>query len=123
MQGNIERFSGFAADYHATRPRPPAVLKDILMHLARYWADAAEEVVGIEPNDGMRSQAARVTLEPNVRCSNGLSTRTGLPDQSADVMTCSQSIHMDGAGADLQGSRPGPEARRRVGLREKGSLR
>ena len=69
MAGNLERFSGFADDYHSVRPRPPAALKSLVLSLAQtarprlvvdlgsgtglstwHWADTAEKVVGVEPN-------------------------------------------------------------------------
>lgn len=66
FQGNVERFSGFAAHYDRHRPGPPAVLAAILAKWARvkrpslvvdlgsgaglatrYWAERAERVVGV----------------------------------------------------------------------------
>jgi len=63
---NIARFTGFADVYDAYRPRPPAVLADVLCALAgvvrpalvvdlgcgtgsstRYWAERAGQVVGV----------------------------------------------------------------------------
>jgi ubiquinone/menaquinone biosynthesis C-methylase UbiE len=112
MLGNVERFSGYAQEYHTFRPKPPAVLKTILLDLCRtsrpklvvdlgsgtgsstrYWADVAERVVGIEPNDDMRSCAVSETVALNVQYSNGTSSQTGLPKHSADIVTCSQALH------------------------------
>lgn len=102
---------GFAADYDRFRPRPPAVLRELLPRLAgivrprlivdlgsgtglstRYWADAAEEVVGVEPNEGMRRFAERATGAGNVRYLAGSSYATSLPDSSADIVTAAQSL-------------------------------
>ena len=70
-------WTGVAAEYDAHRPHPPHALLDLLTQLARVerprlvvdlgsgtglstlaWAERAEEVVGIEPNDDMRAVAA-----------------------------------------------------------------
>ena len=95
MQGNLSRFSGFAGDYDAFRPKPPSTLKDILPLLAqvtrpkrivdigsgtglstRYWAGTSEVVIGVEPNADMRTEATAVTTEMNIHYKNGLSSRT-----------------------------------------------
>jgi SAM-dependent methyltransferase len=41
----------------------------------------------------MRRQAEAHDYMPNVRFQDGFSHRTGLPDESADIVTCSQSLH------------------------------
>src|SRR5260221_8519051 len=97
---NIERFSGFAAQYDDARPSLPIAIVDILTQLARMprahlvvdigsgtglstrsWAGRADEVIGVEPGDDMRQQAeAQSAGLINVRYIKGLSTATGLPD-------------------------------------------
>ena len=108
---NIERFSGFADCYDSYRPKPPTIIVDILTQLAavarprlvvdlgcgtglstRIWSGRAEEVIGIDPNADMLRRA-EVNAAENVRYQDGLSTRTGLPDGCADIVTCSQSLH------------------------------
>jgi ubiquinone/menaquinone biosynthesis C-methylase UbiE len=110
-QAGYERV-GFAETYDRNRPAPPAVLLDVLTRAAaverptfvvdlgsgtglstRAWAERADEVVGVEPQEPMRERAAAVTEAPNVRYVEGWSYATGLPDASADVVTCSQSFH------------------------------
>jgi SAM-dependent methyltransferase len=102
---------GFAADYHAFRPRPPAVLLDAL---ARYageslslvvdlgsgtglstvaWAGRAERVVGVEPNARMREEAERQSKRPNVSFVDAYADETGLDPGCAAIVTCSQSFH------------------------------
>jgi ubiquinone/menaquinone biosynthesis C-methylase UbiE len=112
MEGNLSRFSGLADDYDKYRPKPPHALKEILtqflrgQHISavadigsgtglstRFWADVAGQVIGIEPNDDMRQKAAKVTKEANVHYQKGLSSETGLSDESMDLATCSQSLH------------------------------
>src|SRR5215208_3354063 len=71
---------GFAERYDRYRPRPPLAVLDLLPPLAgvdrprlvvdlgsgtglstRFWAERAEEVVGVEPNARMRAFAEQVT--------------------------------------------------------------
>ena len=103
---------GFAETYDLNRPAPPLALLDVLTRAAgaerprlvvdlgsgtglstRAWADRADDVVGVEPQEPMRARAAAVTTAPNVRHVEGWSFATGVPDGSADVVTCSQSFH------------------------------
>lgn len=110
--GNIERFSGFADVYDRFRPAPPEILATILTHLVqtltpecivdlgcgtglstRYWAEKAQKVIGIEPSADMRHQAEAQTSAANVIYREGFSHRTGLADQCASIVTCSQSLH------------------------------
>lgn len=112
IDGNVERFSGFADCYDANRPQPPAVLVDILTQLAqvempklvvdlgcgtglstRTWSGRAKEIIGIEPNADMRGEAEARTADPNISYCSGLSHDTGLPDGCADIVTCSQALH------------------------------
>src|SRR5262249_13337586 len=108
-------WSGVAAQYDAYRPRPPRIIPDLLAQLARVerprlvvdlgsgtglstfiWADRAGEVVGVEPNDDMRHVAAANVLQlsaANVRFVAAVSSATGLPDSSVDIVTASQSLH------------------------------
>jgi ubiquinone/menaquinone biosynthesis C-methylase UbiE len=102
---------GFADQYDAFRPSPPAVLLDALSRYAgsaeparvvdlgsgtglstRAWADRAGEVIGVEPNPEMRTVAER-REETNVRYVEAFASDTGLEATSADVVTCSQSFH------------------------------
>jgi ubiquinone/menaquinone biosynthesis C-methylase UbiE len=109
---NIERFSGFAAEYNSYRPNPPEVLRTVLLELAmvkrprlivdlgsgtglstRYWAEFADKVIGIEPNHDMRTRAVAETTAKNVEYLDAISHQTTLPDRCADIVTCSQSLH------------------------------
>jgi SAM-dependent methyltransferase len=60
---------------------------------ARYWADTADKVVGIEPNEDMRGRASAITAEANVEYRKGTALETGMAARSADIVTCGQSLH------------------------------
>ena len=105
------RREGFADLYDAYRPAPPAVLLDTLSSYAggrlrrvvdlgsgtglstRVWGPRAEEVVGVEANPAMLAVAEKRPSPPNVTYVEGFGDETGLPDRSADLITCSQSLH------------------------------
>jgi SAM-dependent methyltransferase len=102
---------GFAERYDRYRPRPPHALLELLPPLAgtdrlrlvvdlgsgtglstRFWAERADEVVGVEPNDAMRAVAERATTAPSVRYVGASSYATGLPAACADLVTAAQSL-------------------------------
>jgi SAM-dependent methyltransferase len=104
--------AGFAARYDRFRPRPPPALLDLLPPLAglerprlvvdlgsgsglsaRCWAERAEAVVGVEPNEAMRAYAEEAAVEPNVRFVGASAYETGLADGCADLVTAAQSLH------------------------------
>lgn len=111
---------GFAAGYDSHRPSPPPVLLDVLCLEAqverprlvvdlgsgtglstRAWAERADEVVGVEASPEMREQAEAATSAGNVRFVHAYAQETGLPDDVADIVTCSQSFHWMEAGPTL----------------------
>jgi SAM-dependent methyltransferase len=115
-RGLIERSEysrpGFADRYDRSRPAPPPALLDLLCRLAcverptlvvdlgsgtglstRAWAERADAVVGVEPNADMLARAELATAAPNVTFTEGYSNATGLEDDVADIVTCSQSLH------------------------------
>jgi len=104
--------AGFADVYDAYRPAPPAAVLDIVSLLAqaerlrlvvdlgcgtglstRPWAERADEVVGVEANPAMIERARGATHAANVRYVEAFASEAGLPDDSADVVTCAQSFH------------------------------
>ena len=115
MDPNVRRFTGFADIYDQYRPRLPSVIGDILSQLAgpqrplrvvdiacgtglstRLWKGRDATVIGIEPSPDMRAIAERLReddAQANIIFKEGLSTNTGLPDGSADVVTISQALH------------------------------
>ena len=115
-QPTVARFDDVAEVYDAARPTLPLVIVDILTTMASVprprlvvdlgsgtglstlvWADRALHVIGVEPNPEMRAQAERrarsVGAEKTVTFCPGLAAETGLPSASADIVTCSQSLH------------------------------
>ncbi len=104
---------GFAAIYDAYRPQVPLVVADILTQVAgiprptmvvdlgcgtgvstRLWADHADAVIGVEPSRDMRQHAENhPDTATNVSYRDGFGHRTGLPDECAQIVTCSTSLH------------------------------
>jgi len=109
-QENIDRFSGFTDLYNASRPIPPEIITEIiLMYLpsspelvvdigsgtglsTMIWRDIAPRIIGIEPNEDMR-KTAQLNEAGNAEFREGYSNQTGLPDESADIVTISQAFH------------------------------
>lgn len=108
----ISRFSGFAREYDAHRPQPPAALARVLAQYtgtgrpglvidlgsgtglsSRYWADHALRVIGVEPSSDMRDEALRQTRAANVSYQAGYSHDTGLRAGCAQIVTCMQALH------------------------------
>jgi len=103
--------AGFAERYDRYRPRPPVALTELLPPLAgvprprlvvdlgsgtglstRVWAAHADEVIGVEPSEAMRTFAERATPSANVRYLGASAYETGLPDGCADLVTAAQSL-------------------------------
>jgi ubiquinone/menaquinone biosynthesis C-methylase UbiE len=115
MQDNSAIWNDRAVAYTTYRPQPPTVITDMFTQLIKQprprlvvdlgsgtgfstlvWAGCAEQVVGIEPNADMRNQAEEQRMASqleNVRYQAGSSAATGLAERSADIVTCSQSLH------------------------------
>ena len=116
MDPNVRRFTGFADIYDQHRPQLPSVIGDILSQLAglqrpvrvvdiasgtglstRLWKGREATVLGIEPSPDMRAIAESLKADDdtqsNISFQEGMSTRTGLPDASADIVTISQALH------------------------------
>ncbi|MDR0914251.1 MAG: class I SAM-dependent methyltransferase [Oscillospiraceae bacterium] len=109
QENNASRFDGFADLYDSARPIAPSMAaKIIIRHLSRkpkwvvdlgcgtglstaIWSDFAEKIIGIEPNDGMRKIAGE--RYPDIEFRSAYSHETGLPNESVDIITCSQSFH------------------------------
>jgi SAM-dependent methyltransferase len=103
--------AGFAELYDGHRPRPPAVVREVLVRCSgglrprlvvdlgcgtglstRLWAGHADRVVGVEANPVMVARAAEVPAE-RVEYLERFAHDTGLPTGEADIVTCAQSFH------------------------------
>ena len=112
IEKNAERFTGFAETYDSARPQCPSyALRAIQNYLGRKpetvvdlgcgtglstlaWAGVAKRVIGVEPSADMRAVAEKKAEGlPNVEFRSAFGNDTGLPEQCADAVTCSQSFH------------------------------
>ncbi|WP_274432661.1 class I SAM-dependent methyltransferase [Alicyclobacillus sp. ALC3] len=115
LTNNVDRFSGFQDTYNRYRPKAPQLVVDILAgYLGQrpkrvvdvgcgtglssfIWATHTDEVVGFEPSDDMRgvAEAAR-SAHPkahHISFLKAYSYQLQMEDESADIVTCSQSFH------------------------------
>lgn len=112
LQINADRFTGFADVYDKARPKCPEKVKNIILKYLGHspsmvvdigcgtglstfiWSGISKEVIGIEPSTDMLNIAIQNSdgVE-NVRFVSGFSDKTGLEDNSIDIVTCSQSFH------------------------------
>ncbi|MGE7825366.1 class I SAM-dependent methyltransferase [Paenibacillus sp. NPDC093718] len=121
---NVDRFTGFEDTYDQHRPEAPQEVVALLTgYLERKpslvvdlgcgtglssfaWKDAADQIIGVEPNDDMRGKAIAKLQSlqeeadgshgvqlADIRFVSGYSNQLALPDQSVDIITCSQSFH------------------------------
>ncbi|GIO92975.1 class I SAM-dependent methyltransferase [Paenibacillus lactis] len=120
---NVERFSGFEDTYDRHRPEAPEEVVTLLTgYLSRrpslvvdlgcgtglssfVWKDAADRIIGVEPNDDMRGKALAKLQSLTeqgadghaqsgaITFVSGYSNQLALPDWAADIITCSQSFH------------------------------
>ncbi|WP_428568940.1 MAG: class I SAM-dependent methyltransferase [Solidesulfovibrio sp. DCME] len=116
LEANAARFDGLATVYESSRPRPPAVLVDLLCRYAgverpemvvdlgsgtglatRLWVGRARTIIGIEPADDMRRLAMAATADlpggADVLYRRGYGDETGLRPGCADIVTCCQCLH------------------------------
>lgn len=115
MPDAVSRFSGFASEYDAARPRPPADLVALITGWAgiaapdvvdigagtglstMIWADHARQVTALDPSADMRQVAHRKLAAADTATrftvAAGTAEDTGLPGGSADIITASQAMH------------------------------
>jgi SAM-dependent methyltransferase len=114
----VARFTGFAADYDAARPRPPAAVVEVISQWsgtaapdvvdlgagtglsAVIWAGHAGTVTAIEPSADMRAVAGQrmaadryTVADGTYTVADGTAEHTGLPAACADIVTVSQAMH------------------------------
>lgn len=107
---NADRFTGFADTYEKARPRVPSYpVKIICRYLGKNpdtvvdlgcgtglstiaWENVCDNITGIEPSDDMLSVAMQKQSD-KVHFKKAFSDDTGLPENYADAVICSQSFH------------------------------
>jgi SAM-dependent methyltransferase len=109
------RFTGLADLYARHRPSYPAAAIDLILRRcglqpgailidvgcgtgisSRQFAARGLQVIGIEPNDEMRSRADAEPPPPEAplpRYQSGVAEATGLPAACADAVLCAQAFH------------------------------
>lgn len=111
-QKNANRFKGFANLYNAARPTTPQYILDVLTRYLGHnpqtvvdigcgtglssfiWSSISDKVIGIEPSEGMIGIAIENAKDyPNVQFIKAFADNTGIDDNAADIITCSQSFH------------------------------
>ena len=110
LQKNADRFLGFADTYEDVRPKVPMYpINVICKYLGKnpesavdlgcgtglstmVWVDVCKNVIGIEPSNDMIRVAKNKNL-PNTKFIQAFSNDTGLDDNCADAVVCSQSFH------------------------------
>ncbi|MEK3733037.1 MULTISPECIES: class I SAM-dependent methyltransferase [Paenibacillus] len=120
---NVQRFNGFQDTYDQHRPEAPQEVVTLLTQYLGHrpslvvdigsgtglssfvWRDTAARIIGVEPNDDMRSKAvdklmslAGAPTDDQVQAAEmsfvpGYSNQLELPDGAAEIVTCSQSFH------------------------------
>jgi SAM-dependent methyltransferase len=115
MADATTRFSSYAGVYDRVRPRPPALLAEVISQFAGVaapevidigtgsglslplWSGRARTVTGVEPSGPMRQIAQQRAAELPDRAAftviEGRAEETGLPAASADIVTASQALH------------------------------
>ncbi len=115
MADATTRFSSYAGTYDQVRPRPPALLAEVISQWAGVaapavidigtgsglslapWSGRARKVTGVEPSVPMRAiaqqRAAALPDRDAFSVVDGRAEDTGLPAGSADIVTASQAMH------------------------------
>ncbi len=115
MADATTRFSSYAGAYDRVRPHPPAVLAEVISQWAAVtrpavvdvgtgsglslplWSGRARQVTGVEPSGPMRviaqQRAASLPDQEIFSVVDGRAEDTGLPADSADIVTASQAMH------------------------------
>lgn len=107
---NASRFSGLADTYENARPQMPVYpISVIEKYLGRkpdlvldlgcgtglstlVWKDHCKQIIGIEPNDDMLSVATKKQA-CGISFKKAYAHDTGIAENTADVVICSQSFH------------------------------
>jgi len=108
---NFEQWSGLSDEYHNSRPMPPKIIVKIILSWLQkepdtiidigcgtglstiIWNDFAKNIIGIEPNNDMRTTAEKNAGSNRIEFKKGVSNETNLPSECADIITVSQAFH------------------------------
>lgn len=111
---NADRFTGeeYVNTYDKYRPIPPIeILHQALNYLdkpkakrvldlgcgtgisTKVWENSAEEIIGVEPSKEMIEIAKSKSNNNQIKYLVGYSNDLSLPDNSVDIVSCSQSFH------------------------------
>ncbi len=116
MPDSVSRFAGFADQYDAARPAPPADLPEFLADWSgrstpdvvdigagsglstMIWAGTARQVTAVEPGADMRAVLTRKLTRESAgltrfTVTGGTAEATGLGSESADIVTASTAMH------------------------------
>lgn len=112
LQLNADRFLGFADVYDDARPKSPEKVPEIIIRYlektpelvvdlgcgtglsTRVWSKVGKRVIGVEPStDMIKTAKEKSSGLGNVEYINAFADNTGLEDNCADVITCSQAFH------------------------------
>ena len=115
MADATTRFSSYAGAYDRVRPRPPAMLAEVISQWAGAtapavvdlgtgsglsllpWSGRARKVTGVEPSGPMRAiaqqRAGGLPDREVFTVAEGRAEETGLPAGSADIVRASQAMH------------------------------
>eukprot|EP01120_Amphizonella_sp_Union-15-10_P013499 TRINITY_DN6260_c0_g1_i4.p1 TRINITY_DN6260_c0_g1~~TRINITY_DN6260_c0_g1_i4.p1 ORF type:complete len:284 (-),score=44.73 TRINITY_DN6260_c0_g1_i4:59-865(-) len=114
-EANVDRHSGLSQIYDEWRPRPPTILRTALLSKLRlpqgkkptvldlgcgtgrstvFWEQEAERVIGLEPNSEMfKFCTENYKDKKTLAFVQSKSHDSKLPEESVDLITCSQSFH------------------------------
>lgn len=105
------QFSENPENYHRFRPEPPGDIYSAILQLAKHkadlvvdlgcgtgistlpWANLAVQVCGIDPSEDMLRVAMHESADPRITYRLGSGSKTGLDNQSVNIVACSSSIH------------------------------
>jgi SAM-dependent methyltransferase len=113
---SVSRFAGFAGEYDAVRPAPPADLPAFLADWSgastpdvvdigagsglstMIWVGTARQVIAVEPGADMRAVLSRKVASQEsgptrFTVTDGTAESTGLDSETADIVTASTAMH------------------------------
>lgn len=108
----MKRFLKIEEVYHHSRPRPPKVLKDIVLQILQksyldlvidlgcgtgistnFWSNISRQVLGLDISDKMLAYAQNMDNQNNVKFLQSSSNNISSKSANADLLYVSQAIH------------------------------